>query len=154
MDLIEAVQKEDLGRVKKLLIKDGADVNYEDIDGRTALFYARERTICTFLIEQGANVNYKNKYGSTPLIYAAASFNIETTKLLLSNGANVNQESEYGWTALDYALYKSNDYVTNILLWRGAKYRHHINIDQVLLLIYYRILPSDQLREIHTKWIS
>jgi ankyrin repeat protein len=157
MDLIDAVKDGDLRRVK-LVIEEGADVNYRDSNGRTALYWAaieHDRIdICRLLLDLGADVNQLNKSNSTVLMYAVYNSNIEIMKLLLSRGANLNIINSYGLTEIDYALKRIyNINVVRILYWRGAKCRN-TNINGVLLLIYSRILPVDQLREIHTKWIS
>jgi ankyrin repeat protein len=156
MDLIEAVKKEDYKRVK-LLLEQGADVNYRDWFEMTALFWAIERDciyICKLLIKNGADVNHKNKNQWTPLMYAVFDSKIEIIKLLLVNGANVNDINLACMTALDYAQVRSNFYAGQILCWRGAKHSKNKTINLFLLFIYCRVIPRDILREIHTKWIS
>jgi ankyrin repeat protein len=157
MDLLDAIRCDgDLERVKLLIDKGNTDVNYEDWTGKTALFWAINYghiSICRLLLDLGADVNYLTKNESTPLMYAVYDAQIEIIKLLLSRGANVHIKNSYGHTALDFAFKNYDFNVVRILYWRGAKCRN-TNINGVLLFIYSRILPVDQLREIHTKWIS
>jgi hypothetical protein len=155
MDLIGAIRAGgDLNTIKRLIEK-GVDVNYEDWKGRTALGQAGDLEQVKFLIDNcGANVNYQNKAGHTVLMLAVFNRKIEKIKLLLSRGANVNLESNFGSTALNHAI---DDNICNILYWRGAKFGQlykHNNIDGLLMLIFFGIIPCDLLREIHTKWIS
>jgi len=160
--ILRAIYSGDLRRLK-FLIKEGVDVNQQEWDGRAALFWAvaYDRIhMCRFLLDSGAHVNHIHEGGWTPLIYASFRYNIRIIKLLLVRGANVHPINKHGHTALDYALQKGNMYISRILLWRGAKSNRYkmpkklINIDGLLLLIYRKILPSDLVREIHTKWIS
>ncbi|WP_291953211.1 ankyrin repeat domain-containing protein [Campylobacter sp.] len=44
------------------------------------------------LLENGAEVDYKNSFGKTPLFYAVEYNNYEVSKLLIENGANINQK--------------------------------------------------------------
>ena len=46
------------------------------------------------LIEAGADVNYVDKDGDTALMAAASEGHTEIVKLLVEKGANVNQERE------------------------------------------------------------
>ena len=57
------------------LISDGEDINSEDKEGRTALFYAICNPDCfKYLIELGADINHIDKMGNTPLIYACITY--------------------------------------------------------------------------------
>lgn len=65
VDLFDAVLKEDIKRVRHL-IKTGADVNIQDSEGRTPLFYAAQHDfmrITYILIEANANWNIINNKG-------------------------------------------------------------------------------------------
>lgn len=106
--------------VVKLFIENNADVNAKDRHGRTPLFYARDESIALLvkagaeinyqtskgdtvliwalqtnprmvkaLIDNGADVNIKNNYGITPLIAAALrSTDIEAINYVVSAGAD------------------------------------------------------------------
>jgi ankyrin repeat protein len=161
MDLIEAVADVESCDVETLkrLIERGADVNYEESDGWTALFWAvnyGRNSICNFLLDHGADVNHVDDDGWTSLFWAVYNSRKSKIMLLLMRGANVNHKNNIGQSAIDYARNKS---ILKILCWRGAtcgvKNKNKIiEMDGILLLIFCRILPVDQLREIHTKWIS
>ena len=79
-------------------IKNGANVNARDGNGRTPLMYAAWNNVnpevITTLIEAGADVNVANKNGDTPLMYAAQLNGIDVPnhyamRLLISAGADV-----------------------------------------------------------------
>jgi ankyrin repeat protein len=107
----------------------GADVNYQDSNGRTALAicceYENTHEIVKFLIENGAEVNIKVEYSDYPLGYAAMYGRLNNVKLLLASGADVNQKGGYGRTALHYAV-TPGDWsehfleITKLLLDHGA----------------------------------
>ena len=108
-----------------ILIFLGANVNYQDYLGNTALFYAIEKNmicICIMLIRNGANVNIKNNMNYTPLIYAIqiCHGNKHIVNLLLSNGANPNNKDKLPYTALFYAIDKNLIDICIILIENGA----------------------------------
>jgi ankyrin repeat protein len=72
-------------------------------------------------IAQGADVNYTNKSGMTALMYAGESYSgdPEMVRFLLKNGANINLVDELGYTALTHAVADArghNDQVIKILI--------------------------------------
>ncbi|KAE9606335.1 hypothetical protein Lal_00013593 [Lupinus albus] len=72
------------------LLDSGIDVNYKDIDGRTALHVAscHSRTdVVDLLLQRGANVDPQDRWGSTPLADAMYYKNHDIVKLLEKHGA-------------------------------------------------------------------
>ena len=63
-------------QLAQLLIKDGANVNTTDVDGKTALMLAASSPrgmnmpLINLLIEKGADVNARDKTGQTALMLA------------------------------------------------------------------------------------
>ncbi len=95
----------------QLLIEHGADVNWRDEEGGTALHAAanHNRTdLITLLIAKGSEVNVKRKAdGWTPLHCAD---NLETVKLLIEKGANSAARDRCRRTRMDIARgAKQND---------------------------------------------
>lgn len=90
--LIAAVFHGQLQKVKDLVTQ-GANLNFKDTSGETALHYAI-RSECfesvKILVEARADLNVKNKNGESPLILAAKNRNSEITKFLIETGADVN----------------------------------------------------------------
>ena len=87
-----------------LLIKGGADLNYQNADGGTALHTAAvfgNTAIAELLIDAGADLNRQNNYGATPLHTAAFFCRKEIVKALLEKGADKTIKNKMGQTALE-----------------------------------------------------
>ena len=92
----------------KLLIKHGADVNYEGNSNWTSPIYcclnSENIELIELLLENGADVNMDSGYGYSPLIHFVKKSSIdnllEIIKLLIRNGSKINYKDEYGETAL------------------------------------------------------
>lgn len=70
----------------------GADVNDENVDGRTALHIAAcigDLKVLDKLLNLGANVHVKDKYGNTPLMDAIHCEHSDAVKLLLKCGSHI-----------------------------------------------------------------
>lgn len=104
-------------------LKDGADVNAEDAELRTALhFAARENhtLIAVILLERGADVDAKAKDGRTPLHEAAYYGCTEICEPLLEHGADVNAKDKKEFTPLHLAVLEGYVGVVELLLEHGA----------------------------------
>ncbi len=101
--------------IAKKLILQGADVNAEDKQGRTPLFYfgltQRDpddydfdfRSMGEFMIEHGADINHRDHEGNTPLHTTIENSRI--AELLILKGVAVNTKSKDGLTPLHWAAY-------------------------------------------------
>jgi ankyrin repeat protein len=91
----------------KGLLRNGADVNAQNLEGRTALMFAvinlRTATVKT-LLQFGADVNVQANCGCTPLMLAACSGDIRITQALLNRGADARKICWPGKTALVVAI--------------------------------------------------
>jgi serine/threonine-protein phosphatase 6 regulatory ankyrin repeat subunit B len=79
--------------------------------------------IARLLIERGANVNLRNNHGETVLILFARKGQTDIVRLLLAKGAKVNDTDFMGHTALYYATdsyYGPHPEVAKLLLAHGA----------------------------------
>lgn len=79
----------DLEGIKELL-ESGTDVNFRDIDDRTALHVAACQgysDVVDFFIKNGAEIDPKDRWGSTPLADAIHYKNHDVIKLLEKHGA-------------------------------------------------------------------
>ena len=116
--------------VKRLLAKDGVDVNQARKEGpegwmagATALYHASRnghKDVVRFLLQAGANVNQANKNGSTPLNIASENGHTEMVGLLLQAGADANQANKHGETPLNKAIENGRTEMVRFLLQAGA----------------------------------
>jgi ankyrin repeat protein len=92
--------------IAKLLINEGADINFRNDEGSTPLIAAaafNHTDIAQLLIISGAKVDMANNDGSTALIIASLFSNINLVKSLLDNGANKYIENKFGRSAVSIA---------------------------------------------------
>ncbi|XP_071572548.1 uncharacterized protein [Temnothorax nylanderi] len=130
-DINIAASNGDIQVVKRLL-KDGADANDKDIDGRTPLHYAvnsGRASVVNFLLENGADVIQVTNKGNTPLHTATSKGYKEIVEVLLqhvshdklNNFINVKTATS-GATSLHVAAKNGFLDITKSLLERGAIY--------------------------------
>jgi len=94
-----AIDANNIQKIKALAEKDPALLNKLDKDGQSPLFLAANSNkpdIVKLLIELGARINVRNKYGQTALHGASFLGHIECMKVLIINGANVNVHCHSG----------------------------------------------------------
>lgn len=64
------------------------------------------------LLQNGANINWEDGFNTTALMYAASSGNLQIVKLLLDNGADITHKDKQGNDAISAAKEgKHNDVV-------------------------------------------
>jgi len=106
------------------LVNFGANVNFKDKEGNTALSLAiivGSRNITEWLIEKKqVDINIKNKDGCSPLMYAASIGHIDLIQFLIVKGAIIDDVSNDGYTALHWASYVGNTDAVKILISLGA----------------------------------
>lgn len=71
-------------------------------------------------LTEGADVNFLDCIGSTALMHAVVMNNFEMVELLLQEGADVNVQDKYYWTALRVAVVKNNLKMVKLFLEKGA----------------------------------
>ena len=72
----------------EVLLKAGADISIQDLNGRTALHYAAEYghlAVCKTLLASGAQVSVTDRYGDTPLYNASNQGHRKVCELLRSS---------------------------------------------------------------------
>ncbi|XP_069084876.1 protein phosphatase 1 regulatory subunit 12A isoform X2 [Pleurodeles waltl] len=102
---LAACSSGDSEEVFKLLDR-GADINYANVDGLTALHQAcidDNIDMVKFLVEHGANINQPDNEGWIPLHAASSCGYIDIAEYLISQGANVGAVNSEGDTPLDIA---------------------------------------------------
>jgi len=97
------------------LLKAGADPNRGELFRPLKLAASHGAEPVRQLIEAGADVNWADADGGTALMSAAASGDEESVRLLLEAGANPNAEEHDGRTAYAYALEFNNQQIVKLL---------------------------------------
>lgn len=90
MELMYMANEGDLEGINTVLESSTADVNFRDIDGRTALHVAAcqgKAPVVRFLLDRGAEVDAVDRWGSTPLSDAVYYKNQDVIKLFEEYGA-------------------------------------------------------------------
>ncbi|XP_033018695.1 protein phosphatase 1 regulatory subunit 12A isoform X3 [Lacerta agilis] len=88
------------------LLERGADINYANVDGLTALHQAcidDNVDMVKFLVENGASINQPDNEGWIPLHAAASCGYLDIAEYLISHGAHVGAVNSEGDTPLDIA---------------------------------------------------
>lgn len=114
------VKNGDLNMLREVLNR-GANPNYVDREGKSAIFYAVEKgkniELAKLLIKHGAKLNQTDNSGKTPIIDADSLF----IPLLVENGANVNVTySVYGFSAMSGAASRGDIERMKLLHQHGA----------------------------------
>ncbi|MEF2096451.1 ankyrin repeat domain-containing protein [Bacillus sp. CFBP9009] len=127
--LIQAVERKETERIRSL-IEQGADINTQDSEGRTATMiatYNNDVETAKILIEAGADVNIQDDMKNSPFLYAGAEGYVEILKLAIEAGADPTITNRYGGTALIPA--SENGYVEVIkeLLTKTDIDENHVN---------------------------
>ncbi|MEE9543083.1 MAG: ankyrin repeat domain-containing protein [Thermodesulfobacteriota bacterium] len=132
--------------IVRILINNGALVNFEDQDKKSPMFLAAHYNhvdigdlllenyadtdkpflmaetikMMDFLVERGGDVNSKDKDGLTPVIMAARDGKIDTLRYLIEESGDVKLKTNTGVTALHYAAEHSFDGICKLLIAYGA----------------------------------
>lgn len=128
-------------RVIRALVRAGASVNAQNVEGETALMiatYAQHEyayqspaprptpfyeSITSALIDSGADVEATIDDGWTPLISAAREGHTVDVQTLLAHGADTEAVGDFGDTALHHAAQQGHLSVVSTLLAAGANER-------------------------------
>ncbi len=132
--LSKAVDVGDLKAVYAAL-KAGADINYTDRYGNTALMAATDTEMVRLLIEHGADVNHANNDGNTALISAAQTGDTEIVRILIDAGADVNHATNGGHTALMWAVNTGHTDTVRVLIGAGANINRASNHGDTALIL-------------------
>jgi ankyrin repeat protein len=120
-DILSAAGNDNYPEVLEYLLKQGLSAQYENRDGKTALYFASSAEIVNILIKNGADVNavcnrdsYKR---STPLLEAVRRNwyrnnwrQAEVVAALIKHGAGINAKGQQNWNALQFLICKDSFY--------------------------------------------
>lgn len=100
--LIIAVRDNYVNKVK-ILLKNNANLNYQDNNGWSALMWASRydgnENIFKILLKFNPNLNVQDDNGWSPLMLSSSDGLTNIAELIVKTNANVNLEDEYGRTA-------------------------------------------------------
>lgn len=145
------------------LADEGADMNYKDADGRTALYVValdNQLDTAESLLLHGADVESADLEGRTPLHVASWQGHADMIRLLIRYGAAVNGMDTECRTALQSASWQGHAKVVSSLLEAGAHVDHtcsqgatalciaaqegHVDVVRVLLRYHANPNHADQ----------
>jgi ankyrin repeat protein len=109
--------------IAKLLIKEGAWINFMNSDVRNALWYATNTgklDLVKFLVDKGAYINISDLSGTTPLMLAAINGDSEIIKLFIKRKVNLDMKHNDGDSALMFAIANGHSRVAKLLIDAGA----------------------------------
>jgi ankyrin repeat protein len=95
-------------RVTRFVLSHGAPIDAEDVDGASALHYARSLTNVVALLDQGANVNYTNEKGLAPIHLAASVGADDIVAELVKRGAKLDLSNNDLGSPLHCAVIKKS----------------------------------------------
>ena len=108
--------------ILKILIENGADINFKTDDGQSLIEIASERDypyLAELLISKGVDVNCRNKNGKTPLLIAVEKKNNRVIETLILNGADINIEVGLDKSLIIEAIWSSWSNVVGALISAG-----------------------------------
>ncbi len=120
--LMQAAAQGDKNIVQQL-INNGADINYLDASGNSALAEAALKgklTIVKLLIKAGGDVNV-TPGGESLLMHIVRNNDLLTAQVLIASGADVNFATRDGITALQIAQSKGYRELEMLLVQSGAR---------------------------------
>lgn len=121
MNIIEAIKRNDLEEVKKIISREDFNIDAKGKDDRTPLHTASSEWKCddiiTLLLENGADVNAKANEDLTPLHIACRLGNLGSIKILLKHGADIYAKSRYRNRPIDEARHRDYNNIVNYLNW-------------------------------------
>jgi hypothetical protein len=127
--LIQAAEAGDTATVQQLL-KDGADIDGRDAQGRTPVMAAthgnRVDTVRA-LIEAGADINLRDDRSDNPFLYAGAEGLLDILKLTIAAKADTTLTNRFGGTALIPAAERGHVEIVKELLTRTDVDVNHVN---------------------------
>jgi Ankyrin repeats (3 copies)/Ankyrin repeat len=115
--------QEGLTEVLGAYLDEGFNIDFFDVEGKTALHYACDQgdlSIMELLLEAGCNVNAQSHELITPLHMASGKGRRDILEHLLKFGANVNAEDKYMKTPLHWAVYSRDEETVRRLVNAGA----------------------------------
>ena len=106
-----------------ILLELGANVDYQNEDGQTALIFASQNAhyqIVELLLKENADPNLQNQEGWNALMFASQYGHYQVTQRLLKENVDPNFQTQEGLTALIFASGNGHYQVVELLLQKNA----------------------------------
>lgn len=147
-ELSNAVLATDVGRIKLLVRKKGADINARDAQGYAPIHTAarnRHPNLIVALADLGADLNAPDADGMTPLVHAAMRNHVPTVDKLLSRGADIEKAGAQGYPPLALSIAEAKYQVAKALLAAGANVNAAVGPDGLtpLMVAASQVAPGD-----------
>jgi ankyrin repeat protein len=110
-------------KIIETLIRNGADIDFQDNHGVTPLNYASVNGyfyLVDLLLYYRADIDKKADDGTTPLMAAIWAGNADIADLLIQNGANLESRDKEGYTPLLTAAQNGDTLLLGLLLSKGV----------------------------------
>jgi len=111
-------------KIKEVVEKEGANVNYRSYEGHTPLMKAAlkgDKKLVEYFLSKGAKVDIANRNGQIALHKAAQKGHLEIVKLLVKkHKAGVDKQDKDGNTPLHKAAGENHNKVVRYLVRKGA----------------------------------
>ncbi|MCS3531915.1 ankyrin repeat domain-containing protein [Chryseobacterium sp. JUb7] len=127
--IVDLVKKNDISAVKSAF-GNGANINYQDKNGRSLLLIAtinKQLEMVKLLVSYKADVNLQDHQSDSAFLYAGASGQTELVKLFLKNGARFDIFNRYNGTALIPACERGHVETVKVLVSTKGFPVNHVN---------------------------
>lgn len=115
----------------KIIIGEGAQVDWQDEDGETPLHracYNGNMDMMMLLIDHKADIDIIDDWGESPLYYAARRNRVSTVRALVEAGANINIRGHKNKTAAERAKEKGYHALSDYLTTEALHIRFHVTV--------------------------
>ncbi len=138
--------KDDSIEIAKILLQLKANVNHENHNGSTPLFFAGGISIAKLFLNAKASIGQKNLSGHNALFNAVSSKKADVVLALIKAGIAVSQQNiNDGDTPLHHALFMPDEEVATCLIKAGAKTDIKNRAGQTPIdVLWYALIPRDE----------
>ncbi len=122
-EIFDAVQKNDMAKMKELIEKNPQLIITKANNGQTTLHIAAisgSKETTEWLISKGADLEAIDNANNTPLTNAIFRRNSDAAKVLIERGANVNKHGLWNWLPIQVAAEFGPKEIVELLIEKGA----------------------------------
>lgn len=142
-ELIDATKANNFDLVQTL-VQDGADIDFPDDNGTTALMFAAyigSVELVQFLSQSGANLDLHNIHNYTALTFAVSAGHHNKVDILVQAGVQLNIQCNFGFSALAIAAQAGYFEIAQILVRAGATLDLKTDICDKTMLLLQSVAP-------------